>query len=190
MKTYWIGGWVGPRAILDAVVKRKIPSPRRKSNPRTPIMPIVIYYSLFSLVTANRDSSVGIAMGYWLDDRGSRVGFPAGLGIFLLTTTSRTVVGLTQPHIQWVPGSLPLGVKRPGRETNHSPPSSAEVKECVELYLHSRNTPSWRGAQFKESTGTTSPSTSHWVACTLVCIHAKYINEWSMIVCIYMHEYI
>jgi hypothetical protein len=27
---------VGPRAVLDAVVKRKIPSPRRESNPRTP----------------------------------------------------------------------------------------------------------------------------------------------------------
>jgi hypothetical protein len=25
--THWIGGWVGPRAVLDAVVKRKIPSP-------------------------------------------------------------------------------------------------------------------------------------------------------------------
>jgi hypothetical protein len=29
---------VGPRAILDAVVKRKIPSPRRESKPRTPIV--------------------------------------------------------------------------------------------------------------------------------------------------------
>jgi hypothetical protein len=28
--THWIGGWVGPRAILDTVVKRKIPSPRRE----------------------------------------------------------------------------------------------------------------------------------------------------------------
>jgi hypothetical protein len=36
--THWIGGWVGPRAILDAVVKRKIPSPRRESNPKTPIV--------------------------------------------------------------------------------------------------------------------------------------------------------
>jgi hypothetical protein len=36
--THWIGGWVGPRAVLDRVVKRKIPSPRRKSNPRTPIV--------------------------------------------------------------------------------------------------------------------------------------------------------
>jgi hypothetical protein len=23
--THWIGGWVGPRAVLDVVVKRKIP---------------------------------------------------------------------------------------------------------------------------------------------------------------------
>jgi hypothetical protein len=29
---------VGPRAVLDAVVKRKIPRPRRESNPRTPIV--------------------------------------------------------------------------------------------------------------------------------------------------------
>jgi hypothetical protein len=35
--THWIGGWVGPRAVLDAVVKRKIPSTRRESNPRTKI---------------------------------------------------------------------------------------------------------------------------------------------------------
>jgi hypothetical protein len=36
--THWIGGWVGPRAVLDVVVKRKIPSLRRESNPRTPIV--------------------------------------------------------------------------------------------------------------------------------------------------------
>jgi hypothetical protein len=48
------------------------------------------------------------------------------------------------------------GVKRPKREADHSPPSSAEVKECVDLYFHSPNTPSWRGAQFKKkSTGAT-----------------------------------
>jgi hypothetical protein len=33
---------VGPRAVPDAVVKRKIPSPRRESNLRTPIMLRVI----------------------------------------------------------------------------------------------------------------------------------------------------
>jgi hypothetical protein len=36
--THWIGGLVGPRAVLDAVVKRKFPSPRREPNPRTPIV--------------------------------------------------------------------------------------------------------------------------------------------------------
>jgi hypothetical protein len=36
--THWIGGWVGPRAVLDTVVKRKIPSPRRESNTRTLIV--------------------------------------------------------------------------------------------------------------------------------------------------------
>jgi hypothetical protein len=29
---------VDPRAVLDVVVKRKIPSPLRESNPRTPIV--------------------------------------------------------------------------------------------------------------------------------------------------------
>jgi hypothetical protein len=29
---YWIGGWMVPRARLDTVVKRKIPSPCRDSN--------------------------------------------------------------------------------------------------------------------------------------------------------------
>jgi hypothetical protein len=90
-------------------------------------------YNLCFLLSTkeSRDSSVGIALGYGLDDRGSR-----GLGIFF-TTVSRTALGPTQPPIQWVPGALSLGVKRPGRETDHSPPSSAEVKECQELYLHS-----------------------------------------------------
>jgi hypothetical protein len=33
------------------------------------------------------------------------------------------------------------------READYSSPSSAEVKEWVELYLHSPNTPAWRGTQ-------------------------------------------
>jgi hypothetical protein len=36
----------------------------------------------------------------------------------------------TQPPIQWVPGSLSLGVKQPWREAHHSPQSSAEVKNA------------------------------------------------------------
>jgi hypothetical protein len=33
--------------------------------------------------------------------------------------------------------TLSPGVKRPGREGDHSPPGSAEVKENVDLYFHS-----------------------------------------------------
>jgi hypothetical protein len=39
-------------------------------------------------------------------------------------------------------GSFP-GVKRPERGVDHPPPSSAEVKERVELYLYSPSRPSW-----------------------------------------------
>jgi hypothetical protein len=65
------------------------------------------------------------------------------------TTASRTALGPTQSPIQWVSGSLSLRVKRPEREADHSPPSSAEVKEWVKLYLHSSNTPQWRRAHLK-----------------------------------------
>jgi hypothetical protein len=53
-----------------------------------------------------------------------------GLGIFLFTIASRTALGPTQAPIQWVPGALSLEVKWPGREADHSPPSSAEVKNA------------------------------------------------------------
>jgi hypothetical protein len=68
------------------------------------------------------------------------------LGIFLFTTASRSGLEPTQPLMQWIQGAISLGVKRPGREVDLSPPYSAEVKECVELYLHSPNMHSWRGA--------------------------------------------
>jgi hypothetical protein len=35
---YPLGGWVDPRGGLNTVVKRKIPSPRRDSNPDHPIV--------------------------------------------------------------------------------------------------------------------------------------------------------
>jgi len=39
--THWIGGWVGPRIILNAVVKRRISNPSRDSNPRSSsVMPL------------------------------------------------------------------------------------------------------------------------------------------------------
>jgi hypothetical protein len=49
-------------------------------------------------------------------------------GIYFLGTASRPTLGPTQFHNQWVPGNLSLGVKRPMRKADHSPPSSSEVK--------------------------------------------------------------
>jgi hypothetical protein len=92
----------------------------------------------------SRDISVGIALGCGLDDRCSGVQFPMGTRNSSLHHRVQNGSGFTQPPIQWVQGSLSLGVKRPGREAGHSPPSSIEVKECMELYLHSSNIPSWR----------------------------------------------
>jgi len=96
-----------------------------------------------------RDVMGGRALGYGLDDQSfeSR----QGLGIFLLTTVCRPALGPTQPPIQWVPGALSLGVKRPRREADHSP-SSAEVKNAWNI-PPLPNTSSWRGAYL--STGTT-----------------------------------
>jgi hypothetical protein len=63
-----------------------------------------------------------------LDGRVHAVQVPVVSGIFLLSTPSRLVLGPTQPPIQCVQGALSPGIKRPGREADHSPPSNAEVK--------------------------------------------------------------
>jgi hypothetical protein len=76
----------------------------------------------------SRDSSVGIATSYVLDG----------------VTASRPALGPTQPPIQWVKRALSLGIKWPGREADHSPPCSAEVKNG-EAIRPLPNTSSWRG---------------------------------------------
>jgi hypothetical protein len=110
------------------------------------IIIIIIIIIIITVIIESRDSSVGTALGYELDDRGSRARFPAGAGNFSLHYRVQNGSGAIQPPMQWVLGAISLGVKRLGREADHSPPSSAEVKECVELYLHSPNTTSWRDA--------------------------------------------
>jgi hypothetical protein len=49
--THWIGGWVGSRTVLDSVGNSKIPSPRRESNPRTPIvLPVAQRYTDWAIM--------------------------------------------------------------------------------------------------------------------------------------------
>jgi hypothetical protein len=55
-----------------------------------------------SLYIKSCDSSVGIALGYGLDDRGSRVRFPTGAGNFSLHHRVQNVSGA---H----PASYPMG---------------------------------------------------------------------------------
>jgi hypothetical protein len=83
-------------------------------------------YTVFATysITGSRDSSVRIATGYG-QDRGVGVRVPVGSGIFF----SSRRPGPTEPLIKWVPAALSPGVKRPGREADHSPPTSAEVKK-------------------------------------------------------------
>jgi hypothetical protein len=52
---------MGPRAVLDAVVKKKIPSSRRESNSRTPIVqPVAQRYTdyYYSIVGTSIDLSM------------------------------------------------------------------------------------------------------------------------------------
>jgi hypothetical protein len=48
---------------------------------------------------------------------------------FLFSKTFRPALEFTQPPNQRVPGAVSPGVKRQGREADHSPPASAEVKK-------------------------------------------------------------
>jgi hypothetical protein len=85
------------------------------------------------MTAKSRDSSVGIALGYGLVDRCSKIRFPAGARNFSLHHRVHNSSGAhPASYSMGTKGSFP-GVKRPGREADHSPPSNAEVKECVEL---------------------------------------------------------
>jgi hypothetical protein len=64
----------------------------------------------------SRDSTVGIVTVYELNDQGS------------ISGRFRPALGPTQPSIQSVPGHLSPGLKRQGREVDHSLLPSAEVK--------------------------------------------------------------
>jgi hypothetical protein len=58
----------------------------------------------------------------------AKVQFSEGAKIFLFPTTSRLILGPTQPPVQCVLGALSLGIKQPGHEADHTPPSTADIK--------------------------------------------------------------
>jgi hypothetical protein len=77
----------------------------------------------------SRDSSVGIATAYGLDDREVTVPVPLGSRIVSSPQRPDRPWGPTQPTIIRKPGALSPGVKRQGRDANHTPATSAKVKK-------------------------------------------------------------
>jgi hypothetical protein len=84
----------------------------------------------------SRDSSAGTALGCRMDDWGSRVRVPAGAGNFSFLHCVQTGSGAHPASYPMGTRGFSLGVKRPGREADNTPPSSAEVKNawgCISI---------------------------------------------------------
>jgi hypothetical protein len=77
----------------------------------------------------SRDSLVGIATGYGLDDCGVGVRAPVVSRIFSSARCPDRVWGPPNLLFNGYRGLFPPGAKRPVREADHSPPASAEVKK-------------------------------------------------------------
>jgi hypothetical protein len=71
---------------------------------------------------------------------------PTEENIFLLASASRPALGPTSLLTMGTGGSFPGSKARPGRDADHSPPSSGEVKYEYELYLLSPHMPPWNVA--------------------------------------------
>jgi hypothetical protein len=103
---------------------------------------IVVYIHI--CINWNRGSSVSIVSDYGLDDRAIGVRSPAGAKYFSSNLSIQTSSGAHPASCTMdTGGPFPGGKARPGRDADHSPLSSAEVKNEYELYLLSLQTPPW-----------------------------------------------
>jgi len=167
--TQLIEGWVGPRAILDAVVKRKIPSSRRKSDTGTP--------RKINLRTVSTDSGVPLVMH--IDSHSAEV-------CRYLSCLSVCLHEISPRYETWsFQCGAPLLVRHSGPDRIWGPPSLVSNGYCglflrgVKLTAHFYpaprvrirgaipplpDTPSWRCHLF--STGTT---------CIGNCVMSSYV---------------
>jgi hypothetical protein len=92
----------------------------------------------------NRGSSVSVVSEYGLDDWAIGVWCPTQAKDFssiLRVQSGSAAHPASYPMGTWSP--FPMGKARPGRDIDHSPPSSAEDKNEYKLYLLSPQGPSW-----------------------------------------------
>jgi hypothetical protein len=106
-------GVMGPRTVLDMVVRKNynVPFVNR-------LQPTTSLSQIHRDRYRSRDSVVGIATSYGLDDRGVEEFSP----LHLVQTGSGV-------HQMGTGGFLYPGIKRPEREADHSPAASSEVKK-------------------------------------------------------------
>jgi hypothetical protein len=99
----------------------------------------IVAHSFYLLIISSRgrNNSVGIATRH--GQEGPGIEFRWGRDFL---QPSRLSLGPTQPPIQWVPALFPRA-KAVGAWPWLPIPSSAEVKERVELHLYSTSVPSW-----------------------------------------------
>jgi hypothetical protein len=102
---------------------------------------------MYLIKTKSRGSSGSIVSDYGLDDQEIEVRSPTGAEDFSSNPCIQTGSGAhPASYPMGTGGPFPFGKAWPGRDANHSPPSSAEVKYEWELYLLFPHAPPWHVA--------------------------------------------
>jgi hypothetical protein len=95
-----------------------------------------------SFPSMSRDNSISIERSYGLNDRGS---IPSMSKKFVSSPVSKPALEPTQTTLQYLSVVVSLGLKRPGREADRIPPSTAEIMNGGVTPPHPHTSP-WRRA--------------------------------------------